>query len=224
MKPLTLEETALKEEMKERCLAKGQYIDEKAKDKFKMLCHLEDFEIQYWELLKENKKLKECYCNRTDCSGRIKNSRKYDSLYQKYKSSSNNSCLTKEKNIVGKNLLEGTYFDCNGIPKMIGITKAEYLEYKKLQQENKELENKIKRLEEIIQWYEKENRHNQEIIIDLSKRIDKTTQAIDELLSYDDFKDITNANFGNVKEELKFYLSNYKTLEDFRKEIINNEK
>lgn len=25
MKPLTLEETALKEEMKERCLAKGQY-------------------------------------------------------------------------------------------------------------------------------------------------------------------------------------------------------
>lgn len=88
----------------------------------------------------------------------------------------------------------------------------------------KELENTIKRLEkevnkqaEIIQWYEKENRHNQEIIIDLSKRIDKTTQAIDELLSYDDFKDITNASFGNVKEELKFYLSNYKTLKEFRK-------
>lgn len=53
MKPLTLEETRLKEEMKARCLAKGQYIDEKAKDKFKMLCHLEDFEAQYWEL--ENK-------------------------------------------------------------------------------------------------------------------------------------------------------------------------
>ena len=30
-------------------------------------------------------------------------------------------------------------------------------------------------------------------------------------------KDITNASFGNVKEELKFYLSNYKTLEEFRK-------
>ena len=57
MKPLTLEETRLKEEMKERCLAKGQYIDEKAKDKFKMLCHLEDFEIQYWELQQENQKL-----------------------------------------------------------------------------------------------------------------------------------------------------------------------
>ena len=58
MKPLTLEETALKEEMKERCLAKGQYIDEKAKDKFEMLCHLEDFEVQYWELQEENKQLK----------------------------------------------------------------------------------------------------------------------------------------------------------------------
>lgn len=84
MRALSREEQALFDEMKERCLAKGQYKDEKAKDKFKMLCHLEDFEIQYWELLKENKKLKECYCNRTDCCGRIKNSRKYDSLYQKY--------------------------------------------------------------------------------------------------------------------------------------------
>ena len=59
MKPLTLEETRLKEEMKERCLAKGQYIDEKAKEKFNMLCHLEDFEVQYWELQKENEILKE---------------------------------------------------------------------------------------------------------------------------------------------------------------------
>ena len=59
MKPLTLEETRLKEEMKERCLAKGQYIDEKAKEKFNMLCHLEDFEVQYWELQQENKKYKE---------------------------------------------------------------------------------------------------------------------------------------------------------------------
>lgn len=58
MKPLTLEETKLKEEMKQRCLIKGQYTDKNAKNKFKMLCHLEDFEIQYWELLEENKKLK----------------------------------------------------------------------------------------------------------------------------------------------------------------------
>ena len=59
MKPLTLEETRLKEQMKERCLAKGQYIDENAKAKFDMLCHLEDFEVQYWELQQENQKYKE---------------------------------------------------------------------------------------------------------------------------------------------------------------------
>lgn len=59
IKPLTLEETMLKEEIKSRCLNKGQYIDEKAKDKFKMLCHLEDFEIQYFNLQQENQQLKE---------------------------------------------------------------------------------------------------------------------------------------------------------------------
>lgn len=59
MKPLTLEEIRLKEEMKERCLAKGQYIDENAKAKFDMLCHLEDFEVQYWELERVNKFLRE---------------------------------------------------------------------------------------------------------------------------------------------------------------------
>lgn len=59
IKPLTIEETALKEEMKSRCLNKGQYIDEKAEDKFKMLCHLEDFEMQYWELKDNWNKLKE---------------------------------------------------------------------------------------------------------------------------------------------------------------------
>ena len=57
--------------------------------------------------------------------------------YQKYKLPPNSSCIIKEENVVGKNLLEGTYFDGNGIPKTIGITKDEYLEYKKLQQENK---------------------------------------------------------------------------------------
>lgn len=59
MKALTLKETRLKEEMKKRCLTKGQYIDENAKAKFKMLCHLEDFEIQYWELEQQCKKQKE---------------------------------------------------------------------------------------------------------------------------------------------------------------------
>lgn len=40
------------------------------------------------KLEKENqllkKRLENCYCNRTDCSGRIKDSKVYDSLEQKY--------------------------------------------------------------------------------------------------------------------------------------------
>ena len=50
IKPLSIKETALKEEMKSRCLNKGLYIDKNAEEKFKMLCHLEDFEIAYWDL------------------------------------------------------------------------------------------------------------------------------------------------------------------------------
>lgn len=73
MKPLTLEETRLKEEMKARCLAKGQYIDEKAKDKFDMLCHLEDFEVQYWELQQENEQLKIQISAREEVCNRLEN-------------------------------------------------------------------------------------------------------------------------------------------------------
>lgn len=59
MKELTLDEISLLEEMKSNCLKKGQYIDDKAKDKFKMLCHLEDFSIAYYELLDVIKEVRE---------------------------------------------------------------------------------------------------------------------------------------------------------------------
>lgn len=65
MKPLSIRETELKEEMKSRCLNKGLYIDENAEEKFKMLCHLEDFEIEYHKLehnWNELKKWLECMC------------------------------------------------------------------------------------------------------------------------------------------------------------------
>ena len=50
MKGLSTEEVGLLTEMKDRCLNKGLYIDNNAEKKFKMLCHLEDFSIQYYEL------------------------------------------------------------------------------------------------------------------------------------------------------------------------------
>ena len=63
MKELTLDEISLLEEMKSNCLKKGQYIDDKAKDKFKMLCHLEDFSIAYYELLDVIKEVRERVLN-----------------------------------------------------------------------------------------------------------------------------------------------------------------
>ena len=44
-----------------------------------------DYEIKYSaleSLLSHIEQLEQCYCNRTDCIGRIKDSRKYDSVYQ----------------------------------------------------------------------------------------------------------------------------------------------
>lgn len=47
----------------------------------KLLIQEAQKEIKQLQL--ENEKLKSCYCNRTDCSGRIKNSKNYDSLQEK---------------------------------------------------------------------------------------------------------------------------------------------
>ena len=58
------------------------------KEKLKQTLHnitingVEEENTTVLDLINENKKLKECYCNRTDCSGRLKDSKKYDSVYQ----------------------------------------------------------------------------------------------------------------------------------------------
>ena len=65
MKELSLEEISLLEEMKSNCFNKGQYIDDKAKDKFNMLCHLEDFGIAYYDLLDAIKEVREYCINRS---------------------------------------------------------------------------------------------------------------------------------------------------------------
>ena len=37
---------------------------------------------EMWELLEEIERLNKCCCERTDCSGRIKNSKKYESMQE----------------------------------------------------------------------------------------------------------------------------------------------
>ena len=59
VKILTIEEIGLLNEMKKNCLNGSKYKDEKAKDKFYMLCHLEDFVIKHDDLQQENKQLKD---------------------------------------------------------------------------------------------------------------------------------------------------------------------
>ena len=54
----SVKDADLMNEMKKNCLEGSLYKDKKAEEKFKMLCHLEDFEIRYWELQSENQILK----------------------------------------------------------------------------------------------------------------------------------------------------------------------
>lgn len=59
----------------------------------KYLNGLISYPFQYKDkeyILSYIEQLEECYCNRTDCIGRIKDSKKYDSLLQKYKQLENN--------------------------------------------------------------------------------------------------------------------------------------
>lgn len=49
-----------------------------------------EFFIEELEHKLKNKQLKTSYCNRSDCTGRINNSKKYDSIQQKYEKQVNN--------------------------------------------------------------------------------------------------------------------------------------
>ena len=76
--------------------------------------------------------------------------------------------------------------------------------------------------DKIVQQHQTIMEMNDEIVnlkqenMRLQKKIDKVIEQLDELLIYNDFND-TTSGFGNVKETLKFYLSDCDTLEEFRK-------
>ena len=94
----------------------NKWLDEEYGCSYTRLEELHDFYFEkYCNLQQENKQLKECYCNRTDCSGRIKNSRKYDSLYQKYNKQLDNWIKLRE--YINKMHEYFLYTDVNGIYK-----------------------------------------------------------------------------------------------------------
>jgi len=68
---------------------------------------------------------------------------------------------------------------------------------------------------EEIRTLKKENQRLNNVLNELERRIEKTKSEIDDLLIYDDFSDVTKG-FGNVPEQLKFYLSKYEHIEEFR--------
>ena len=86
MKPLTLEETGLKEELKRQYYEKEKLGIKNSRENFKMICHLEDFEIQYWELLKENKQLKIQISAREEVCNRLESNWNKLKEYLNYKS------------------------------------------------------------------------------------------------------------------------------------------
>lgn len=81
--------------------------------------------------------------------------------------------------------------------------------------------------DKIVQQHQKIIEMNDEIIdlrqenIKLQGKIDKVIEELDELLIYNDFND-TTSGFDNVKETLKFYLSDYETLEEYMKQVEPN--
>ena len=75
------------------------------------------------------KQLKYCYCNRTDCSGRIKDSKVYDSLVQKVE--------TQQKEFI--KYLEDEIHSCEVVSDLLFNSNKEMKVYKEILQKYKEI-------------------------------------------------------------------------------------
>lgn len=73
------------------------------------------------ELLSYIEQIEECYCNRTDCIGRIKDSKKYDSLLQKYEQLQNN----RDKAIEMLTYKQNAFSTCFSVCDVIDILKGD---------------------------------------------------------------------------------------------------
>lgn len=91
-----------------------------------MINYLREIEKENQELKKQ---LKNCYCNRTDCSGRIKDSKVYDSLFQKVE--------TQQKEFI--KYLEDEIQSCEAVSDLLFNSNKEMKVYKEILQKYKEI-------------------------------------------------------------------------------------
>ena len=96
--------------------------------------YIKDLRLENQELKKQ---LENCYCNRTDCSSRIKNSKKYDSLAQKVESQQKEFIKWLENEI--KLLPTLTTFFYNREGHYISETEVMLKEAKKIYKKYKEI-------------------------------------------------------------------------------------
>lgn len=89
--------------------------------------------VENYDLKEENQKLKKqlenCYCNRTDCSGRIKDSKVYDSLVQKVE--------TQQKEFI--KYLEDEIQSCEAVSDLLFNSNKEMKVYKEILQKYKSI-------------------------------------------------------------------------------------
>ena len=97
-------------------------------------------DYEYKQLQQENqelnKQLENCYCNRTDCSARIKDSKQYDSLVQKIENQQKEFVEWLEKEI--SSLEKDSQIDCINNMLLVDIERDKRL-YQKVLSKYKEI-------------------------------------------------------------------------------------
>lgn len=106
--------------------------NEELKSQLRGTTHCFD-EEEHNRLKEENQELKKqlenCYCNRTDCSGRIKDSKIYDSLVQKVE--------TQQKGFI--KYLEDEIHSCEVVSDLLFNSSKEMKVYKEILQKYREI-------------------------------------------------------------------------------------
>ncbi len=80
-------------------------------------------------------------------------------------------------------------------------------------------EEYINKQAKVIQWYEKENRHNQEIIIKQAKEIERLNNIINELEIWLEEVDIFQRDIENISSD---HITVYNVILDKLKELKEN--